>query len=382
MQRYLVGGAVRDALLDLPVYERDWVVIGATAADMVDHGFRLKDEEFQIYLHPETGDEHALARIEKQTGVGHRGFVLEFGEHVTLEQDLARRDLTVNAIAQSESGEIIDPYNGCDALRSRTLRHVTKAFTEDPLRVFRCGQFLARLSHLGFHVHEATLQIMRQMSDSGCIDELSNHRVWSESVKALGSRAPSRYFELLFDLGQSKRVISVLRDMAASCAPDVLHQTLHLLDSASGTDREPEEQLARAYVAAVFAGIQSSPDTTVFPLDVMSKVARDRVVTAFRLAQAVRGWRPDPAWLLTELMQLDAVRRPKRLALGFTTVAQVSASAFGDGYLGKHCRMLREAAECIQAVRLDPATIHSGTAARGAIQNLRRKALEALLIQS
>lgn len=378
MQRYLVGGAVRDQLLGLPVYERDWVVVGATATDMTNRGFRLKDKVFQVYLHPETGDEHALARTETKSGSGHRGFALEFGKHVTLEQDLRRRDLTVNAIAQSESGEIFDPYNGCEALRTRTLRHVSEAFSEDPLRLFRCGQFLARLAPLGFHVDQETRRVMLQMARSGSLDELSNHRVWNESVKALQSRAPSKYFELLFDLGLSNRVVSILDDIAAG-DPHVLEQTLQLMDQSGDYERVPEAQLALAYVAAAFAGIGARPDTTAFPLDVLSKAGRDRLQVAHRLAQVVRNCQRNASWLLDELLQLDAIRRPERLALAFGSVTEVANSSLGDKHLINQCTMLCAAARCVQAVRLGDPSGGSGMPPREALRAARLMALEELL---
>jgi tRNA nucleotidyltransferase (CCA-adding enzyme) len=376
IQRFLVGGAVRDQLLGLPVHERDWVVVGATATDMVHQGFRLKDKVFQVYLHPETGDEHALARTETKSGSGHRGFVLEFGRHVTLEQDLGRRDLTVNAIAQSESGEIFDPYDGREALKARTLRHVSKAFSEDPLRVLRCGQFLARLAPLGFRVDEETRLMMRRMASSGSLDELSNHRVWNESAKALRSRAPSQYFELLFDLGLSNRIVSILDDIAAS-APPVLARTLQLMDESD--DHQPDAQLALAYVVAAFARIQVRLKTTDFPLDVMSKAGRDRVLTASQLAHAVRDCQLHPSWLLDELVLLDAIRRPERLAQAFETAAEVAASALGSHSLTNQCTLLREAAKRIQTVRLGDNTTDAVRTPREALRAARLSALKELL---
>src|ERR1700691_5920636 len=163
MQVYLVGGAVRDELLGLPVKERDWVVVGGTREDLERRKFREVGRDFPVFLHPETHEEYALARRERKTAPGYRGFSVEFGPEVTLEEDLSRRDLTVNAIAQSADGTLIDPFGGARDIESRTLRHVSAAFVEDPVRVLRVARFAARFAPLGFRVDPATVALMREM---------------------------------------------------------------------------------------------------------------------------------------------------------------------------------------------------------------------------
>jgi len=195
MEVYLVGGAVRDELLGVPVGDRDWVVVGSTPEAMVEQGFRQVGRDFPVFLHPDTAEEYALARTERKTGPGHQGFVCHAGPEVTLEQDLERRDLTINAIARDPQGALRDPFDGQSDLRARRLRHVSPAFTEDPLRLFRVARFAAQLS--GFEVAGETLELMRTMAARGDLDELSAERVFQELDKALNAAAPQRFFEVL-----------------------------------------------------------------------------------------------------------------------------------------------------------------------------------------
>ena len=197
MQFYLVGGAVRDRLLGRPVAERDWVVVGARPEDLERQGYVPVGREFPVFLHPQTHEEYALARLERKTAPGYRGFTTEFSPAVTLEEDLRRRDLTVNAIAESLSGEIIDPYGGRRDLEARLLRHVSAAFVEDPVRVLRVARFAARYAALGFRVAEETLELMRRMSESGELAALVPERVWQETERALAESRPEVFFETL-----------------------------------------------------------------------------------------------------------------------------------------------------------------------------------------
>ena len=185
MKIYLVGGAVRDKLLGLPVKERDWVVVGATPAQMLALGYKQVGKDFPVFLHPETHEEYALARTERKTGPGYKGFVVHADTDVTLEEDLQRRDLTINAIAEAPDGSLIDPYNGQRDLDARLLRHVAPAFTEDPVRILRVARFAARFAAQGFHVAEATQALMCQMVASGEVDALVPERVWQEIARGL-----------------------------------------------------------------------------------------------------------------------------------------------------------------------------------------------------
>lgn len=197
MEIYLVGGAVRDRLLGLEVKDHDWVVVGATPDEMLARGFKPVGQDFPVFLHPDTGEEYALARTERKSGKGYTGFTFHASPDVTLEDDLVRRDLTINAIAQSEDGALHDPWGGRDDLEQRLLRHVSPAFVEDPLRVLRVARFYARFAHLGFTVAEETLALMRELSAGDELDHLTPERVWQECARALATRSPERFFRLL-----------------------------------------------------------------------------------------------------------------------------------------------------------------------------------------
>ena len=197
MQTYLVGGAVRDQLLGRRFDERDWVVVGATDVDMRRLGFRQVGRDFPVYLHPDTGEEYALARTERKRGIGHKGFDWQVGSEVTLEDDLRRRDLTINAMARNSDNGLIDPYGGCNDLANKLLRHVSGAFSEDPLRVFRVARFTATFPD--FTVEQETAELMRMMI--GGLSELSAERIWMEWVKAADQEAPWRFFDTLADVG-------------------------------------------------------------------------------------------------------------------------------------------------------------------------------------
>jgi tRNA nucleotidyltransferase (CCA-adding enzyme) len=206
MKVYQVGGAVRDALLGEPVKERDWVVVGATPNDLLERGFKQVGKDFPVFLHPETGEEYALARTEKKSAPGHKGFEVLASPTVTLEQDLGRRDLTVNAIARDSNDELIDPFGGLDDLKDRVLRHVSDAFQEDPLRVLRVARFAAQLRHHEFSIAAATLALMARISASGELEALSPSRVWQETEKALTTERPDVFFSVLRDCGALARL--------------------------------------------------------------------------------------------------------------------------------------------------------------------------------
>jgi tRNA nucleotidyltransferase (CCA-adding enzyme) len=198
---YLVGGAVRDELLGRPVAERDWVVVGATPADLESRGYLPVGKDFPVFLHPQSREEYALARLERKVAPGYRGFTTEFSPEVTLEQDLARRDLTVNAMARDAAGRLIDPFDGRADLERRVLRHVSTAFIEDPVRILRVARFLARFAPLGFTVAPETLALMRRMVEAGEVDALVPERVWRELARALDEPAPRAAIGILRECG-------------------------------------------------------------------------------------------------------------------------------------------------------------------------------------
>lgn len=198
---YLIGGAVRDQLLNLPVKDRDWVIVGATPQTLIDLGYQQVGKDFPVFLHPQSKEEYALARTERKSGQGYTGFICDFSADIPLEQDLIRRDLTINAMAQDLQGNLYDPYHGADDLRQRILRHVSPAFVEDPLRVLRVARFAARYHHLGFTIAPETLQLMQTLTLQGELQHLTAERVWAETEKALNEKNPEIYFETLRQVG-------------------------------------------------------------------------------------------------------------------------------------------------------------------------------------
>lgn len=216
MKIYLVGGAVRDQLLKLPISERDWVVVGATVEAMLQQGFIQVGKDFPVFLHPKTHEEYALARTERKVGKGYTQFHCFADPKVTLEEDLSRRDLTINAMAQTLDGKLLDPYNGAEDLRKHILRHVSPAFAEDPVRILRVARFAAKLCD--FVVHPTTYQLMRAMLLAGEVDALVPERVWQEMVRALGERCPYRFFEVLNDC----QILEHLFPELAECFQEVV----------------------------------------------------------------------------------------------------------------------------------------------------------------
>lgn len=204
---YLVGGAVRDALLGLPPGDRDFVVVGASVQQMLDAGYRQVGRDFPVFLHPDTGEEHALARTERKSGRGYTGFVVHADPSVTLDDDLRRRDFTINAIARGEDGTLVDPFGGVRDIEARVLRHVGDAFVEDPLRVLRAARFMARFAPLGFTVAPETLALMRQIAASGELAELVPERVWQELAKALRAASPGAFLRTLHDADALRAVL-------------------------------------------------------------------------------------------------------------------------------------------------------------------------------
>lgn len=223
MKTYLVGGAVRDELLGYPYHEKDWVVVGATPEEMLAAGYQQVGRDFPVFLHPDTKEEYALARTERKTSPGYKGFDIHATPDVTLEEDLLRRDLTINALARDESGNIIDPFNGIKDLDEKILRHVSPAFTEDPVRILRVARFAARYLHLGFIVADETMQLMKDMVENGEVDALVPERVWQEMHKALAERSPTRFIEVLRDCGALARILPELDKLFGIPQPEQHH---------------------------------------------------------------------------------------------------------------------------------------------------------------
>ncbi len=232
-QTYLVGGAVRDVLLGLKIVERDWVVVGSTPEGMLDIGFKQVGASFPVFLHPDDGEEYALARTEKKQGHGYHGFNVDFHPGVTLEEDLERRDLTINAIARDQHGKLIDPFGGQRDLQKKLLRHVSAAFVEDPLRVLRVARFAARFATLGFRVHDSTMQLMQEITASGELQHLAAERIWREIDRAMMMDSPSEFVRILRQCGALEELLPEVNALFGVPQPEKYHPEIdtgvHLL---------------------------------------------------------------------------------------------------------------------------------------------------------
>nr|WP_086939741.1 multifunctional CCA addition/repair protein [Thaumasiovibrio occultus] len=253
MDIYLVGGAVRDQLLGIKIKDRDWVVVGAHPNQLLEQGFQQVGQDFPVFLHPKTKEEHALARTERKSGSGYTGFTCYAAPDVTLEQDLIRRDLTINAMAMDDNGQIIDPYGGQRDLEKRQLRHVSDAFSEDPLRVLRVARFAARYAHLGFHVAPETLNLMTQMAISGELASLTAERVWQEWERALNSPSPQVFLEVLRHCGALRVVMPEIDALFGVPQPEKHHpeidcglHTLMVIEQAAKLSDDPVVRFASA----------------------------------------------------------------------------------------------------------------------------------------
>ena len=334
MQIYQVGGAVRDKLLGLAVNDHDWVVVGAKPDEMLQQGYRQVGKDFPVFLHPQTHEEYALARTERKTGPGYTGFDFHAAPDVSLEEDLVRRDLTINAIAMAEDGEIIDPFNGQQDLEQKILRHVSPAFCEDPVRILRIARFYARFAPLGFSIADETMTLIRQMIDNGEVDALVPERIWQESQRALTEQQPRAFFEALRECGALARIFPEIDALFGVPQTEIHHpeidtgtHCLMVLDQACRLSPEP-----RIRFAALLhdLGKATTPEdewprhigheARSLPL-VKQLCQRLRVPNDFRdLALLAAQYHTHchraaelrPKTLLNTLQALDAFRRPER----------------------------------------------------------------------
>ncbi|HEC04986.1 MAG TPA: multifunctional CCA addition/repair protein, partial [Thiothrix sp.] len=251
MQIYLVGGAVRDKLLNLPIKDHDWVVTGATPENMTDLGYKPVGKDFPVFLHPETNEEYALARTERKTSKGYHGFSFNASPEVTLKEDLFRRDLTINAIAEDDTGKIYDYHNGQHDLKNKKLRHVSNAFAEDPVRILRVARFAARYADLGFTVANETLKLMTDMVIAGEVNALVAERVWQETEKALGEGRPEVFFTTLRECGALKVLFPDVDRLFGVPQPAQWHpeidtgiHTMMVLQQATLLSKDPEVRFA------------------------------------------------------------------------------------------------------------------------------------------
>lgn len=251
MKIYLVGGCVRDQLLGLKTKDRDWVVVGSTPDEMLKLSYRQVGKDFPVFLHPKTNEEYALARTERKISAGYSGFNFHTSSDVTLEEDLIRRDLTINAIALSNKDELIDPFNGMKDLEEKILRHVSPAFVEDPVRILRVARFAARFADLGFTIAEETQQLMNEMVDNGEVDSLVPERVWQETMRALNEDTPARYFEVLRDCGALNKLFPEVDQLWGVPQPEKYHpeidtgiHTMMVLTQAAKLSNDPKVRFA------------------------------------------------------------------------------------------------------------------------------------------
>jgi tRNA nucleotidyltransferase (CCA-adding enzyme) len=334
MRAYVVGGAVRDELLGLPVKDHDWVVVGATPEEMVAQGFRPVGKDFPVFLHPGTQEEYALARTERKTAPGYHGFVFHTSPEVTLEDDLVRRDLTINAMARAEDGSIVDPYGGQQDLQDRVFRHVSEAFAEDPVRILRLARFAARFPE--FRVAESTNALMRRMVEEGEVDALVPERVWQELSRGLMEQKPSRMFAVLRDCGALSRILPELDALWGVPQPPLHHPEVdtgvHLMlviDYAAergfelpvrfaalthdlGKGRTPEEHWPKHH------GHEGMGPRLIADLSKRLRVPTDcrdlAVMTAREHGNVSRALELRPNTIVTLFERCDAFRKPGRFA--------------------------------------------------------------------
>mgnify|MGYP001478795514 FL=1 len=370
---YKVGGAVRDELLGLPVQDVDWVVVGSTPAQMQELGYRPVGGDFPVFLHPHTGEEYALARTERKNGHGYGGFVFHAEPTVTLEQDLLRRDLTINAMAMDDQGQLVDPYGGASDLDNKVLRHVSPAFAEDPLRVLRVARFAARYAHMGFTIADETLELMQQLAHSGELAHLVAERVWQECARALMEPSPDVFIQVLHETDALKPLLPEVDRLfgvpqRAEFHPEVdtgVHVLMVLQQCARfeqnlgvrwacllhdlGKGITPEHILPR------HLGHETRGVPLIKEVCLRLRVPRDLTELALLVGEyhlhSHRALELKPSTLLKLLLRLDCLRRPARLE-DFINACEMDAR----GRLGFTEReyppadFLREAAECIRRV--------------------------------
>ncbi|MDO6537040.1 CCA tRNA nucleotidyltransferase [Alteromonas stellipolaris] len=330
MQVYLVGGAVRDTLLGRTVTERDYVVVGATPAQMLAKGFTQVGKDFPVFLHPKTSEEYALARTERKMGSGYTGFECDASTSVTLEEDLKRRDLTVNAIARDQDGELIDPYHGQQDLQNKVLRHVSEAFSEDPLRVFRVARFATRYAYLGFTIAEETLSLMTAMAKSGELTSLSAERVWQETKRSLLEATPEVFFKTLKACHGLDDWFAELSE--SESAFDTGIQALQQIQTRTQPQNQGANYTASIEVrfAALCSGLSHKQVQQLCKrLKVQNTVSDIAEMVSEHKASLINNDKLEAETLLTVFNKTDAWRRPERFSLFLNALLPI-ALQFSD----------------------------------------------------
>ena len=363
MRSYVVGGAVRDELLGLPVQDKDHVVVGATPQQMLDAGFRAVGKDFPVFLHPKTHEEYALARTERKTAPGYHGFSFHAAPDVTLEQDLVRRDLTINAMAQAEDGSIVDPHNGRQDLQARLFRHVSDAFAEDPVRILRIARFAARLPE--FTVAIETNALMRRMVDEGEVDALVPERVWQELARGLMERRPSRMLAVLRDCGALARILPELDALWSE-------SLLRTIDHVAAPDHPLEVRFA--VLMRALAAVE--PIQAVCKRLKVPNECRDlAVITAREQDEVGRALTLPAEAVVTLFERSDAFRKPERFA------QMLLAAACGDGERSEGPYLLRalEAARGVDAGAVAARHAERKSEIPGAVHRARVEAVAEVL---
>ena len=384
MQVYLVGGAVRDQLLGLPVRERDWVVVGSTAESMLELGYQPVGKDFPVFLHPQTKEEYALARTERKTAPGYTGFETRAGPDITLEEDLLRRDLTINAMAETPDGELIDPYNGQDDLDNGLLRHVSPAFAEDPVRILRIARFAARFAKYGFHVAHGTNKLMRSMVNAGEVDHLVPERVWAELVKALATDNPARFFRVLAACG----ALDILFPECAALQQDKPESShgqpgIELAVLQQAVARSEDIAIRFAALACDLdqgtpGGLSQQALSALCDRHRVPNACRELAVMAVEhRARAQDADKLSAAQLLELLNTLDAFRRGERFSQ-FLRVCEADAGAAGESFNTARLQQALDAAQAVRAGELQQQGL-SGKEIGAALQQKRIEAIEQIL---
>ena len=357
---YKVGGAVRDQLLGYPSDETDWVVVGATATDMLSRGFRQVGKDFPVFLHPDTGEEYALARTERKSGHGYHGFDLNAAPTVTLEEDLRRRDLTINAMAMDASDTLIDPWGGKADLNARRLRHVSPAFGEDPLRVLRVARFAARYHMLGFTIAPGTRQLMQDVVISGELEHLPMERVWVETERALGGSSPAVYFQVLDSCGAMARLM-----------PEINAAALQALNTAAD-------------------GVATSIERWAALMSPLRQPAIEQIAASLKIPNAFRDFsrsvaywlneldERDPAAVLTTLTRAKALKKTEAFEQLIATLAALRGECAVSGNSASFLRAAKAALDDVDTAALR-AQGYEGEALGQAIEQVRLRNLRAVV---